>query len=180
MKAAELSSARLVYKPLSLAHLSQEYVNWMNDPVVICYLESGGNYTIDMLRDYLREVEEKDSLFWAIHTLDTGEHIGNIKIDPVNERHGIAEYGIMMGKRSEWGKKYATEASQTIIEHCFGELGIRKITLGVVADNTLAYRLYVKLGFQIEGRYRNHGIYEGKYCDVIRMAIFNPFFAYNN
>ncbi len=57
--APNLESERLLYVPLSLTHLSQDYVDWLNNPVIYEYLETGGNYTMEMLRDYLLEVEKK-------------------------------------------------------------------------------------------------------------------------
>ena len=72
-------------------------------------------------------VEANDSmLFWAIHLKEGGKHIGNIKIDPVNKRHGLGEYGIMIGDSDEWGKGYAKEASELVIHHCFRDLRLRK------------------------------------------------------
>ncbi len=179
MKAKIVETERLVLKPLSLDHLSQDYVDWLNDEEVYRYLETGGNYTMEMLREYLSEVEKKDIYFWGIQLKETGLHIGNIKIDPINTRHGLAEYGIIMGRRSEWGKGYAKEATIKIIDYCFYELNIRKLTLGVVADNNAAVMLYKRLGFEVEGVYKMHGFYQGKYCDIIRMALFNPSFKKN-
>lgn len=169
-----LETNRLVLEKLSLTHLSDAYVSWMNDPEVYRFLETGGNYSKNELRNYLRAVENKpDLLFWAIIRKDNGQHIGNIKIDPVNKRHGIAEYGILMGDRQSWGKGFAKEASEAVIDYCFSKLNIRKINLGVVADNKAAVRLYKKMGFVEEGHYIDHGLYGGKLCDSYRMAMFN-------
>jgi [ribosomal protein S5]-alanine N-acetyltransferase len=173
MKAPLLETERLILNPLSMKHYSQDYVDWLNDIDVYKYLETGGNYTLEMLEDYLQEVEAKDIYFWAIHLKSNNCHIGNIKIDPVNVRHGFAEYGIMMGRKSEWGKGYAREASLKILEYCFKELNLRKINLGVVIENTSAYNLYKNIGFELEGIFKEHGLYQGKYCDIARMAIFN-------
>ncbi len=178
MTAPVLYTDRLILKRLSQAHLSQAYVDWLNDKNVYKYLETGGDYTLEMLENYLKDTEAKDILFWAIHLKDTGAHIGNIKIDPVNQRHGLGEYGILMGDKNEWGKGYAKEASRKVIDFCFQQLDIRKIVLGVVADNMAAVLLYKQLGFNEEGVYKRHGLYEGKYCDMIRMACFNPEFKY--
>lgn len=170
----ELLSDRLVFRPLSLVYLTERYVSWLNNPEVYKYLETGGNYTLEMLKDYLIEVENKKMLFWGIHIKNTDEHIGNIKIDPVNRRHGLGEYGILMGEPSQWGKGYAKEASQRILDYCFTNQNLRKITLGVVSNNVAAVHLYKSLNFEIEGVYKKHGYYQGEYADVIRMALFNP------
>lgn len=178
MKAPLLESERLTYVPVSLKHLSEDYVAWLNDPDVYKFLETRGNYTSDKLKQFLEGCESNPNLFWAIHIKTNNLHIGNIKIDPVNLVHGTAEYAIMMGRKTEWGKGYACEASARVIDFCFKDIGLRKITLGVIADNVAAIHLYKKLKFNIEGLYKNHVLHDGKYHDVIRMALFNKNFIY--
>ena len=46
MKATILESKNLIFKPLSLDHLSYDYVDWLNDKDVNRYLESGNDYTL--------------------------------------------------------------------------------------------------------------------------------------
>lgn len=178
MKAPVLESERLIYRPLGLAHLSKEYLSWLNDEEVNRYLDSGGDYTIEKLENFLKDAERKNILFWAIHLKENQKHIGNIKIDPINNKHGWGEYGILMGDKTEWGKGYAKESSKAIIDYCFNVLNLRKITLGVVEEYTKALKLYYNLGFILEGRFIKQGFYNGHYCDTIRMALFNPNFKY--
>lgn len=168
-----LESDRLILKPLSTIYLSQKYVDWMNDEQVIRYLESGGDYTLDKLNSYLEEVESNLQYFWAITLRSTGEHIGNIKIDPIHFRNKFGEYGIMIGDRTSWGKGFAKEASNLVLDYCFQKLNLRKINLGVIASNEVAIKLYKQLGFEIEGHLKEHVTFEGKYVDSFRMAIFN-------
>ena len=177
MKATVLESSRLIFRPISYEHVSQDYVDWMNDPDVIRYLESGGDYSLSKLENYISDMVKRDVYFWGIHLKESNLHIGNIKIDPVVEKHGRAEYGILMGRKSEWGKGFAKESTNKILAYCFETLGLRKITLGVVTENKAAHELYKKLDFIQEGIYKSHSFHEGKYCDVIRMAKFNPGFS---
>jgi len=177
-KAIELTSDRLVLKPISLDHASDTYVSWMNDAEVNKYLDGSGNYSMEKLLTYLNEVVKKDLYFWAIHLKGSNKHIGNIKIDSISERNVIGVYGILMGDREEWGKGYAKEASQMVIDFCFKKLGLRKISLGVIEDNVAAVQLYDKLGFIQEGLLLKHGSYDGKYCNSVQMSIFNPEFKY--
>lgn len=180
MKAEILEAERLVLKPLSFKHCTEKYLSWLNDEEIYRYLETNGGYTMDLLRSYLAEVVEKDIFFWAIHIKENDKHIGNIKIDPINVRHNYAEYGLMIGDKAEWGRGYAKEATVAIIDYCFNTLKIRKINLGVVADNSPAVKLYENLGFIREGVFKKQGFYNGKYCDTLRMAIFNPLFEYES
>jgi ribosomal-protein-alanine N-acetyltransferase len=172
--APTIETERLILERLTSKFSSNSYVGWMNDPVVIQWLESGGDYTSEKLSNYLKDVEEKDILFWAIVIKESKKHIGNIKIDPVEKKHRRAEYGILMGDRSEWEKGYAFEASSAVLNFCFNELKMRKVTLGVLEENTAAVRLYEKLGFVVEGVHKDHNFSNGKFCNVIRMAAFNP------
>ena len=168
-----LDTERLILEPMSINFCTLEYVKWLNDKEVYQYLDTGGNYSLEGLSDYLAKYSEKPVFFWAIIVKETNAHIGNIKIDPINQRHQIGEYGILMGDKNNWGKGYAKEASTAVIKYCFKTVGLRKITLGVVKENIAAVKLYESLGFQTEGIYQMHGVYAGKFCDVLRMAIFN-------
>lgn len=170
MKAIELETKRLILKPLTLQHLSQNYVDWMNDIDVYRYLESGGNYTLKDLEHYLKEQEHKSILFWAIHLKSSDKHIGNIKIDPIDSGLRSGEYGILMGDKTEWGKGYAKEASSRIIKYCFEDINLSQITLGVVEKNIHAVELYDRLGFVRDKLIENSGVYQGEMCNSIRMT----------
>jgi ribosomal-protein-alanine N-acetyltransferase len=174
-KSSILYSERLILLPLGLNHHSKTYVNWMNNSQVNKYLESGGDYTLEKLFDYLKLVEISNIHFWGIHLKSSNKHIGNIKIDPINKKNRYAEFGMLIGDTEEWGKGYAKEASICVINYCFSEaLGLRKINLGVSSNNIAAIQLYKKIGFVEEGRFRNHIENSNGYSDILRMAIFNP------
>lgn len=172
-KIPTITTGRLLLIPLNMSFCSDRYVQWMNDPEVNRYLDSGTGYTREKLTAYLRDVESKDIYFWGILIAKSRRHIGNIKIDPINYKHGLAEYGILIGDKAEWGKGYAKEASQAVFDFCFKQLKIRKITLGVVENNISAVELYRKMGFVTEGHFLRHAVYDGKYCNTFRMSLFN-------
>ena len=173
MKAIELLTERLLLKRLTINHVSNNYVSWLNDHEVNKYLETRGNYTIEMLESFLVEQERKDIYFWAIHLKDTLEHIGNIKIDPINLNDNSGEYGILMGSKEHWGKGYAKEASEAVIKFCFKNLNLSKITLGVIENNVNAVSLYNKLGFETESLKKKYGYYDGIECNLLRMNLIN-------
>lgn len=171
MKNIDLESERLIYKRVSAEHVTEDYVNWINDPEVNMYLETRGNYTLDLLKSYIEEQYNNQVYFWAIHLKGSKKHIGNIKIDPINLETNSGEYGILIGDKSNWGKGFASEASIRIINYCFEELGLSKVTLGVIEDNRSAVHLYKKLGFKIDEVIKGTKVYNNKISNSLRMSI---------
>lgn len=167
-------SERLFYKLIGPQHVTGQYLGWLNDPEVNKYLEVKKENTLEELRDYVNDAVAKKICFWAVHLKENGLHIGNIKVDPINRKHSTGELGLMMGEKSEWRKGYAKEASLAVINFCFTKLNLRKITLGIVENNVGSVTLYKNIGFITEGIYQQHGLYDGVYCNVVRMAMFNP------
>ena len=168
-----IQSERLLCVPMNLDFANEVYLSWLNDAEVNKYLEVPKVNNLSDLIEYVKTTVENRVLFWAITLKETNKHIGNIKIDPLNLKHGFGEYGILMGDRSEWGKGYAKESSVAVIEYCFQTLGLRKINLGVIDKNEAAIKLYKSLNFVTEGVYKKHVRFENDYCDVLRMALFN-------
>lgn len=168
-----LESERLILKPLSKSFFSLEYVNWMNNPKVIRFIESGGNYNVKKLKSFLSYTEKKPKYFWAIVVKKGDIHIGNIKIDPINFKHLNGEYGILIGNSKFWGFGYAKEASNLVIKYCFDNLKLKKITLGVNEKNKKAINLYKNLGFVEEGRLKENINFENKFVDLLKFSIFN-------
>ena len=171
MKNIDLESERLLFKRVSTKHISSKYVNWINDNEVNMYLETRGNYTLDLLKAYIEEQHKNEVYFWAIHLKESNIHIGNIKIDPIDTQSNSGEYGILMGDKLNWGKGYAKEASLRIIKYCFEELKLSKITLGVIENNINAAFLYKNMGFEIDEIRRDVGIYNNKLCNLLRMSL---------
>lgn len=150
------------------------YSRWLNDKEVTKYLESGYfPNTTESLKDYIKRYSNTDkALMLGIIEKSSDRHIGNIKLEPINWVHRTGVIGIMIGEKDCYGKGYATEAIKLVLEHGFNRLNLRKISLGVVADNAAAKRVYEKLGFEVEGIKKEECFHDGHYCDIILMAIF--------
>lgn len=169
-----IETNRLILKTVNLDHCTSNYVNWLNDSEVNQFLDAGhSTHTMDSLKEYIGGLANTKDLFLGIHLRGSGKHIGNVKIHCINSIHRRAEYGIMMGDKSEWGKGYAKEATVAILDYAFNQYNLRKMVLGVIRNNKTAYRLYQKLGFHQEGLLKNDFFHKsGKHLDIIRMAIF--------
>ena len=95
-------------------------------------------------------------------------HVGLYKID---HRIRSAEYAILIGDRSTWGKGLGRACTRFVIEYGFDELNLRRIQLDVLATNDRAMKLYRSIGFVEEGRLRQAQWRQGKYVDVVLMGL---------
>lgn len=165
--------SQIYLRPLERKDLNGRYLSWLNDPEVTRYLESGiFPCTMGELEKFYEQVTaSQNQVILAIVDKSTDQHIGNVKIGPINWVHSKATFGILVGDKSFWGKGVGTEATRLMVEYGFFRLNIRRIDLGVYAEHEAAVRSYEKVGFLIEGRFREELFHEGKYKDRLWMGL---------
>jgi RimJ/RimL family protein N-acetyltransferase len=139
---------RLVLHAMTSGDATETYAGWLNNPEVNLYLETK-SATIEELVQYIEQKDAKsDALFFGIFLKEEGTHIGTIKLEPIEPENHRATIAIMIGDKEQWGKGYAGEAMQLLIDWCFDELGFDVIELGAIGKNAAAIHAYEKLGFQ--------------------------------
>ena len=173
MRSPFLVGERLYLRPLETADVDGAYVAWLNDYEVTRYLETGSYpSTPAMTARYVDAMTSSpDNVFLAIVEKGTEIHVGNVKLGPIHRIHQRADMGIMIGDRTRWDRGYGREAVALIVRYGFERLNLHKIGLGVYADHEHAIRLYEGLGFQVEGRLRQHLFRDGRYHDKLVMGV---------
>ena len=164
-----LSGQRIFLRALEDADVGDVYLRWMRDPQVVQYLESRDHIqTLETLREFVRNMNtsHRDHLF-GIFLGQSGEHIGNIKIGSVREPHRSADLGLIVGRRSAWGKGYGTEAIALATRYAFEQLGLNKLWAGMYAENLGSYHAFIKAGYREVGRFKRHVLFNGRYIDSI-------------
>lgn len=99
--------------------------------------------------------------------------VGSVYLRDIDRTHNKAEYGIFIGEKEALGQGYGTQAAQMMIEYAFHEVGLHKLMLRVLAENERARRSYEKAGFIREAYLKDEVFLEGRYQDVIYMAVIN-------
>jgi [ribosomal protein S5]-alanine N-acetyltransferase len=112
----------------------------------------------------------KDEAFFVI--ADTKDRaIGHVALYKINHRIRSAEFAILIGDRSTWGKGLGRACTRFAVEYGFDQLNLRRIQLEVLATNERAIRLYRSVGFVEEGRLRQAQWQQGEYVDVLLMGL---------
>lgn len=99
--------------------------------------------------------------------------IGSVYVRDIDMEHKKAEYGIFIGETDCLGMGYGTEAAELMTEYAFEYLGLHKLMLRVYAENERAIKSYEKAGFVKEAYLKDDVFVQGKYRDIVLMAILN-------
>ena len=162
---------------LDVSFVGERYQRWLRDENVNRYLETRFlSHEQDALVTYITQMlESTHSYLFAIVDRATGDHIGNIKIGPINGAHQTAAVGLVIGESAWWGKGVATETIASLSSWGFTALNLSKITAGSYASNTGSIRAFLSCGFTQEGVQRSQVMLSsGLRDDVVLLGKVNP------
>ena len=145
--------------------VSKKYLNWMNDLEVHKYTEQ--KYRKHPLVDIKKFVKEKNKskneFLYGIFLKrnNFSQHIGNIKLGPINFIHKNGDISYFIGEKKLWGKGYTTLAIK-LISKIAKKKGLKKITAGLYEMNIGSKKVLTKNKFKLEGTLKSHIVYKGK------------------
>lgn len=113
----------------------------------------------------------------AVVLRSTDQLIGVSYLLGIDWVHRSAEYGLILGVKTEWGKGYGTIAERLTLQHAFHDLNLHRVFLTVFADNERVIRIHEKYGFRVEGVLKEAVFKGGRYRDLVSMAITSDEFA---
>jgi RimJ/RimL family protein N-acetyltransferase len=117
-----------------------------------------------------RELSPIDDSF-AIHIKDDDEPVGVISLMNVSDANASAELSVIVGHPDDRHQGYGTEAIELLLRYAFEELGLNRVGLSAFDFNGEAISAYEKLGFAVEGRYRQAIKRNSGFHDAILMSI---------
>jgi RimJ/RimL family protein N-acetyltransferase len=149
------------------------FQRWYSDPEVarLARYQDGPMRPDEIDRFFQLRALGTESLTMAIHEATTDRLIGSCAFSQVDGENGSAMYHITIGEKDMWGRGLGTEATQLMLDHAFGTLGLHRIALTVFAFNERAIRAYQRCGFVIEGRSRESIWRDGRWWDELAMSV---------
>ncbi|MHA4837080.1 GNAT family N-acetyltransferase [Sphingopyxis sp. MSC1_008] len=151
MPAPTLTTARLVLRQLREDDAAALFPV-LSDPEVMIWWSSGPHASPAETAAYVKgnAAEGQGYLCWAITAGDDAALGWVILIDG---KPDVKEIGYIL-RRDQWGTGIAREAVTRVIDHGFGEMGLRRIFADTDPENPGSIGLLERLGFQREGRLR--------------------------
>jgi RimJ/RimL family protein N-acetyltransferase len=149
-------------------------LRWMNDQEVNQYLAAFLPFMEADELEWLERVhknKERDLVF-VIVDAKTKKPIGLMGIHEISWKDRRASTGAMIGEKSYWGNGYGTEAKMVLLNYAFNTLNLRKITSRVFAFNKRSKAYSEKCGYKVEAVLKQEVFKNGRYHDLIMMAVF--------
>lgn len=175
MKDVEFLSGKKVYlRGLHEEDLSGPLLYWTDDPEVTRYMFRGWRpaNADEVIAAYKNSIASDNNIEMAICSKETEQIVGIAGLYDADWKISRqAEFRIMIGEKSAWGKGYGLETTNLVVAYGFDKLNLNRIWLGHNAADERAGACYAKAGFVKEGVLREASYRNGQYYDIVRMSI---------
>ena len=170
---AFLTGKRVYLRPLIPEDASGPYLSWFNDPEVNA--ENGHHYWPFSPQEAAAYIERiatvRDEVTFAVAAVDDDRHIGNVTLKRINPISQSAEFAIIIGDKSVWGKGYGKEIGRLVLDYAFDVLNLRRVHCATFETNVGMQKLALYLGMREEGRRRQAAFKSSRYLDIIEYGV---------
>ena len=171
----KVETNRLIIKIFHPDHINEKYLDALNQKNIVGLTEARHcEWNREKAIDYIVKANQPmESMLFGVFLKSDNKPIGNIRLFNFHKVHKRAELSFLFYEISEWEKGYATEAIEAIISYAFGTLKLHRICADYYNTNIASEKVFSKLGFQIEGVYKDHFWLDDRFVDSVRVAKIN-------
>ena len=150
-------------KELTLRNVNNKYLNWMNDSEVHKFTEQKYyKHKLRNIKEYVKEKKNSNSEFlYGIFLKYNQEHIGNIKLGPIDYNNKTSRISYFIGNKNMWGKGYTGLAIRQIIIIA-KKKKLKKLNAECYSINIGSKKVLLKNKFKLEGTLKSHVFYKNK------------------
>ena len=151
---------------------SEVLFEWINDrELVLSSAPFRPVHEINHLEWFGKIRNQSDVVIFGIRRGDDDCLVGTCQLHSISAIHRSAELQIRIGRKDVQGRGFGTEACALLLRYAFQDLNLNRVFLHIFATNERAIRLYTRNGFKVEGALRNSVFVDGRWLDVVIMAI---------
>jgi ribosomal-protein-alanine N-acetyltransferase len=173
MQAPFLVGNGVALRALEPSDADGPYPTWFNDAEVCA--QNAHHYLPYSRQDALEYIEQTGhavgEMVLAIVGKDGSTHIGNVALKRIDSVSRSAEFAIVIGDRTAWGKGYGKEVGGLVLDHAFFALNLHRVYCGTLDTNSAMQRLAEHLGMVEEGLRRQAVYKDGRYLDIVEYGV---------
>ena len=142
-----------------------------NRPEIMRYFRQTNPITPAYQEHWYEIFSKGDGLCYVVIGGESGHKVGYVSLNPIDRRHKHAEFSIFIIPE-ERGKGYGKRALVKLLRIGFEVEGLHKIYSDVLDyPGEGRFGFYQNMGFEFEGRNRQHYLKDGKWVDSIQFSM---------
>lgn len=147
-------------------------MNWRMSPEVTKYMYTDPSLSLDDQYNWFKKINQNcdNEKYWIIE-LDNGTPVGLMSVNDIDYRHGQASWAYYIGSTEARGKGLGRILECNMYDYAFYTLNLNKLWCEVFEFNEKVIKIHEKFGSKVEGEFFDHIKKNGKYLNVVRMAI---------
>lgn len=165
---------RIYLRLLTEADVNETYLEWFRDAAVTEFLDAHNLTHEDVVSYMIDGAASKVHYMYGIFEKETNDHIGNIKIGPIQWNHRVSDLICVIGRREYWGKGLAKEAIRLGNRIAWEVFDMRKVSGGIASENIGSIKAYTGAGWVIEATMKGHHLINNEAQDRVVVSCFNP------
>jgi UDP-4-amino-4,6-dideoxy-N-acetyl-beta-L-altrosamine N-acetyltransferase len=145
-----------------------QVLKWRNRPEVRAAMYSHHIITPEEHFKWYAQIEKSDKDQYFIFENNNNKH-GVVYFNQIDNISKTAFWGFYTGNKAPKGSGYRMEF--LALQHAFEKLNLHKLNCEVLAFNKLVIEMHKKVGFKVEGLFRQMHFDGKNYQDVIRLGM---------
>lgn len=175
-KIDRIQGTKIILEPFSHKFINDDYLSWMNDKETTKFIvKTKKRNTLEDLYLFANKmISSEIDYFFAILLKKNLQHVGNVRLGPIDFELMKSNFGILIGSKNYRGCGIGTETLELIKEFGFGYLKLRQIIFPAVEDHLPAMRLYEKAGFVLRNKLKKTFNKDGQSWKLVEWEMKNP------
>lgn len=143
---------------------------WRNSPDVSQYMYTEAEITAEQQENWYQKIkDDPSSRYWIIEYND--RKIGLASLTGISQTFSSCYWAFYLGDTAIRGGGIGSKIEYNVLEYVFQELKLNKLRCEVFVFNDKVISLHEKFGFRREAYYRQHVRKQGRWQDVVGLAM---------
>ncbi len=143
---------------------------WRTLPEVADFMYTDRAITFDEHRDWFEGIKKDASCWYQIIELD-GKGAGVASVTGIDRKNHRCSWAFYLASPAVRGRGVGSFVEYSVLRFVFEDLRLNKLCCEVFTFNEAVIRMHESFGFNREGTYQQHIYKNGKFHDVVALAM---------
>lgn len=150
----------------------EQVMHWRMRPDITQNMYSTPQLTLVQQRNWFERISQSDrDRYWIIEAGEAKQSIGVINLTDIDLVHRRCAWAYYIAETAARGRGIAKTIECNINDYVFEMMNFNRLWCEVLAFNDRVVKLHELFGARTEGVLRQHVMKDGKFHDVVRMAV---------